>query len=70
MGGWLILTQKGLSPLKKRQASLDALTDELTCYQVFLVLIMEPKPIRDIKTGSQVERGVRKFITRPKHDST
>ena len=24
MGGWLILTQKGLSPLKKRQASLDA----------------------------------------------
>jgi len=25
MGGWLILTQKGLSPLKKRRASLDAL---------------------------------------------
>lgn len=23
-----------------------------------------------VKTGSQVERGVRKFITRPKHDST
>ena len=30
MGGWLILAQKGLSPLKKRQALLDALTDELT----------------------------------------
>jgi len=26
MGGWLALTQRGLSPLKKRQASLGALT--------------------------------------------
>ena len=29
-GGWLILTRPGLSPGKKRQASLDALTIKLT----------------------------------------
>lgn len=29
-GGWLILTQPGLSPGKKRQASLDALTTKLS----------------------------------------
>ena len=30
-GGWLILTRPGLSPGKKRQASLDALTTCFTC---------------------------------------
>lgn len=30
MGGWLVLTQRGLAPLQKRQALLDTLTDELT----------------------------------------
>jgi hypothetical protein len=31
MGGWLILTQPGLSPSKKRQASLDAPTAVILC---------------------------------------
>ena len=30
MSGWLLLTQQGLSPCKKRQASLDALTIEFS----------------------------------------
>jgi len=39
MSGWLILTQWGLAPHKKHQASLGALTGEITCFARYTELL-------------------------------
>ena len=63
MGGWLVLTQPGLSPGKKRQASLDALTAVILCsyyppfFKVYYRVQEKHNDARKAKKGARKSKG-------------
>src|SRR5205823_6481599 len=62
--GWLILTPQGLSPCKKRQASLGALTisrSAASCARNFLVFGSIPRAARRLQRGVSQHRGLADF---------